>query len=493
MSDDESTRAKENSTAPKAAEGEASSAPVDFQIIDLEPIGKALERSRAAAQGPSLRRPPTARVGKVDDKSAQYNLAGDAIDIPSVFSTQNVSRSVRSGQPQATGPLSASQASSNAAAKTASLNRNVLLLSLAVALLAVTNAITAYKLYSRSGQEPLSVLAQTSGPEDWAKPRPGTGDPHPTAAGSPLTSPKPAAGAPPEGEPGPELPPAAVLSVAEVQEWDAARFAKARIVQAQCAISGKLYMFRTPGCTSFVKFPAEALPAAMTQAPGQTPDVFRLAHAKGEEEPLLDCKMQGGAYIEVRLARKPGPGEDLLRYSATVLAVAKHGDEEILYVCGLPNSACPSLLINLSAIPKTLNIVPAAGSGPRNPMVTVPYANPSTLTAKCRKSDAKAWSSIDLSAGVVIPHVGKVTFKAMAGGAKAMLVGTEPDEELNGLAAKCGTLPADVKTASPAQAHMLELLAIAEGYSIRIEDAAGRNLVAFRLSVGVPRKNPGQD
>src|ERR1035437_5688152 len=162
MSGDESTGAQEkNPTAPEAAEGDtSSSAPVDFHIIDREPIDKALERSRQAAQGPGLRRPPTARVGKVDDKSVQYNLAGDAIEIPSVFSTQNVTRSVRSGQPLATGPSSSPRTPSNDAGRAASLGKKVLLLSLAVALLAVTNAITAYKLYSRSGQETAGALAR---------------------------------------------------------------------------------------------------------------------------------------------------------------------------------------------------------------------------------------------------------------------------------------------------------------------------------------------
>jgi hypothetical protein len=509
MSDDESTGAQEkNPTAPKAADGDTSSAaPVDFHIIDLEPIDKALERSRAPAQGPGLRRQPTVRVGKADDKSVSYDLAGDAIEIPSVFSTQNVTRSVRSDGSKSAGPSPASRKPSNDADEVASLNRKVLLLSLIVALLAVTNAITAYKLYSRSGQEPAGALAQTNGAsDDWAKAspmvRPGAA-PHPNAIGSVLPRPQPAAGglgavsAPPDAEPEPELPPAAELPVAAVQEWDAPRFAKAKIVQAQCALSGKLYMFRTPGCTSFVKFPAEALPAALAQAPGGTPDVFRINHAKGEDEPLLDCKMQGGAYVQVRLGKKIGPVEDLLRHSATILTVAKQGDQEILYVCALPNNACPSLLANLSAVPEALMVVPTAASGGRNSLVLLLHANPGSLVVKFRKSKSEAWSSIDPSTGLVIPRVGKVTFKVMGGSAgKWLTVSTAPDDEFSDLAKKCGPLPlaaADDKSASSEQKQMLQLLGIAQGYTIRIEDAAGRKLAAFRLKLSIPHANSTPD
>jgi len=245
-----------------------------------------------------------------------------------------------------------------------------------------------------------------------------------------------------------------------------------------------------------VKFPAEALPAALAQAPGDTPEVFRLTHSKGDAEPILDCKMNGGTSIQVRVGKKAGPDEDLLRHSATILAVAKQGDEEILYVCALPNNACPSLLSNLSAVPEALMIVPAAGSGGRNPMVMIPHANPGSLTVKCRKSQTDAWSSIDPSSGLEIPKVGKVTFKLTGGPAgKWLAVSSEPDEEFSDLAKKCGPhpLPADDKTAPPEQKQMLQLLGIAQGYSIRIEDASGRKLAAFRLTLGIPRNNPPQD
>lgn len=490
MSGDEVAEAQKSSTASEAGQGGAQpSAPAGAPIIAPEPFGAALERPRPVAPPPGLRRPPTARVGKVGDTSVSYDLAGDAIEIPSVLSTQNVSRSVLSTANTSPAPSSA-----------APLNKKVLLLSVAVALLAVTNAITAYKLYSGGGQgaavasvQPNDATADSAGPAPAIRP----GAAHPKAAGS-AARPKPAAGAARPrvvAEPEPELPPVAALAVEDVQEWDAARFAKAKIVEAKSSLNGKLCVFRTPGCTSFVKFPAEALPASMVQALGETPDIFRVNHAKGTE-PILDCKMQGGSYIQVRLSKKSGPEEDLLRHSATILAVAKRGQEEILYVCALPNNACPSLLTNLSAVPDTLMVVPAQASGGRNPLVLIPYANPSSLVIKCRKSPKDAWSNVDTSSDLEIPSVGKVTFKSTgASGSKWLTLSTEPDQEFSDLAEKCNSLPPPAvgEKPSPEQEHMLQILGIAEGYSLRIEDAAGRKVAAFHLSLAIPRNNPSQD
>jgi hypothetical protein len=365
-----------------------------------------------------------------------------------------------------------------------------------VALLAVTNAITAYKLYSRSGQAPAGASARTNdisddSAESGSAVRAGVSHPKPASGGLG------AAGSHEAAEPEPELPPAATLPVAEAQEWDAARFSKAQVVEARCSFNGKLYTFRTPGCTSFVKLPAEALPASMAQAPGETPDVFQITHATGEGEPLMDCKMQGGTSIQVRTGKKPGLEEDLLRHTATALAVAKRGDVEILYVCALPDNACRSLLTSLSAIPGALMIVTAVNAGSRNPMVMIPHSNPGSLRVKFRKSPKEAWSSTDPSSDLEIPSVGKVTFKFTSGPAgKWLAVSTEPDEEFSGLAKKCGPHPlpaAGDKTASPEQQHMLQLLGIAQGYSVRIEDAVGRKLAAFRLSLAIPRNNLPQD
>ena len=356
MSGDELTGAKENPTAPEAAEGDASSsAPVDFPIIDLEPFGKVLERSRAAGQAAGPRRPPTARVGKVDDKSDAYDLAGDAVEIPAVFSTQNLSRSVPSTpattaakstaakssaakSPSAMSPAakaSALRASLDEADKMAQLKKKALMLAVAVALLAITNAITAYKLFSRSGQGSAVPLAQAGdASDDSTGPAPGArpGGAHANAG-------------PPDAAPEPALPPATAAPVAAVQDWDAARFAKAKVVEAKCSFSGKQFVFRTPGCTSFVMFPPEAFPDSLVQAQGESPDVFRITRAKGGDEPLVDCTMHGGTNIQVRIGKKSGSEEDLLRHSATILAVAKHGDEEILYVCEVVcNFSCDDCL-----------------------------------------------------------------------------------------------------------------------------------------------------
>ncbi len=492
MAGDELTEAQDQSTADGAASGGGSpSAPAGSSPINIQPLGKGRRRADAPTR---VLISPTSKTGLAGEAD-QYSLAGEAEELPSVHSVQNLTRSVRSTSPSAAGPSSAPRATP-AADDPARLNKKVLMLSLAVALLAITNAITAYKLYSRSGQAPAEASAQGTGPPVYSDRPASTG--HPVAA-----HPKPVVGvvnAPPAAEPEPELPPSAPATVAEVQEWDPDRFGKARIVEARCSFSGKAATFQTPGCTSFVKFPADALPASLAQTPGDTPDIFRVARAKvsanGGQEPVLNCTMHGGTDIQVRLSKRSGLEEDLLRHSATVLAVAKLGDEEILYVCGLPDRACPSLLVSLSAVPRELIVVPDLGSGGRNPVMVVPYPNPGSLVVKCRKSQKEAWSNIAPPADLMVPRVGKVTFKFGGGPAgKGLTVSTEPDEEFSEQARKCASLPAappDGKDASPEQRQLLEIRKIAEECSIRIEDAAGRKLAAFHLVLAIPR-NQSQD
>ena len=484
MAPDELTEAQENSTAGKAVSGGGSpSAPAGSPPVSPQPLGKGRRPEDAPTR---VFLSSTSKTGLADE-AEEYTLSDEALDLPSVHSVKMITRSVRSTSPNSAGPSSAP----DAVGQVPRLKKRILILAMAVALLAVTNVITAYKLYSRSGQETAGSLALvTDGSDEAAKPipgvRPGAVRPRPVVPGA-----KP----PPPAEPEPELPPSAELTVEEVQEWDAARFAKARIVEAKCTFSGKQATFRTPGCTSYVKFPADALPASLAQTPGDTPDIFRIARAKvsanGDKEPVLICTMHGGTDIQVRLSKRNSSDEDLLRHSATVLAVAKLRDQEILYVCGLPDKACPSLLMSLSAIPQGLMVVPDLGSGGRNPVVVVPYANPSSMAVKYRKSQKEAWSSQDPSSDLVIPRVGKVTFKLGSGsGNKGLTVSTEPDEEFNEQARKCGSLPpasAGDNAASPEQAQLMEICKIAEGYSIRIEDAAGRKLAAFHLVLAIPR------
>ena len=134
--------------------------------------------------------------------------------------------------------------------------------------------------------------------------------------------------------------------------------------------------------------------------------------------------------VQISLGKGHTPPDDLLRHSATVLAAARNGQEDILYVCRLPNQAFPGTLLGyLNLVPAAMQIVPAS-LFPRNPQFLLPHANPRSLVVKFRTSPDKPWSAVDTQAGAEIPGAGRFTFKVCESGYPTGLhIAAESDED----------------------------------------------------------------
>ena len=166
MSGDESAGAKDHSAALEAGPGgDSPSSPAGSSPVTLQPLGKGRRREDAPTR---VLLSATSKTG-LANQADEYALAEPPLDVPSALSVRDMTRPASPAQPNAAKRSSAPRALPPADLP-GPLNNKILLLALAVALLSITNVITAYKLYSRDGQGTAGSTVQA--PESSAKPAP---------------------------------------------------------------------------------------------------------------------------------------------------------------------------------------------------------------------------------------------------------------------------------------------------------------------------------